>query len=87
MIAFGAADHPAAEVFRVGDIGHQLVIDVRHQQIGARDGFVKLVAQLIDQMIQCARHVGLGINIGILVQYSQRFPVKDLPESCRVGWD
>ena len=48
VIAFDAVDHAASEVFRVVDLGHQLFIRIRHQQIGGWDGPVVFVPQYVD---------------------------------------
>src|SRR6186713_691209 len=42
MVALLPADNPAAQILDVGDIGHQLVIDTRLQEIGAGELAVEL---------------------------------------------
>ena len=77
MVAFSAADHAAAEVLDVSDVTHQLVVDIRQQKVSARNRPLVRVPQLVDQMIQSARDIGLGVEIGVLSEQRQRLAVKD----------
>ncbi len=77
MIAFGAADHAAAKILHIDHVGHQLIVDIRHQQIRTGEGLVELVPQLVDQMVECAGHLDLSVEVGILAQQCQCLAVED----------
>ena len=77
MIAFDPMDHTASQVLHVVDLRHQLFIRIRNQQIGGWDRPVVLVPQCVDQLIDCAGRLDLGIQVGVLAQQRERFPIKD----------
>ena len=77
MIALLSADHAAAEILHVGDVGHQRIVDIRLQQVGTRKLPVELVPQLVDQLVDRAGHFGLDIGVLALAEERQCLPVKD----------
>ena len=44
MIACNAANHAAAKVLHIDDVRHQLIVEICHEEISARDGPVVLVS-------------------------------------------
>ena len=77
VVAFRAADHAAAKVLDVDHVGHQRVVDIRQQQVGAGHGPLVFVPQLVDQMVDRAGRIDLGIEIGVLAEQRQRLAVED----------
>ena len=77
---------PLPRSFTSVTMRHQLFIRIRHQQIGGWDGAVVLVPQHVDQLIDRAGRFDLSIQVCVLAEQCQRFPVKhhlDIRKSAR----
>jgi hypothetical protein len=68
VIAFHAADDAAAQVLDLGNLGHQLLVRIRHRQVRARHRPAVFVAQDVDQLADRAGRLDLGKHIRILAE-------------------
>ncbi|MNE75544.1 hypothetical protein D3C80_1717150 [compost metagenome] len=76
MIALDSANHPAAQVFDVGDAFHQLRLGIGHEQVSPRKRAVVLVAEHIEQMVEAARNVELRGDVLALADQGQRLAIE-----------
>src|SRR5262249_23028868 len=53
MVTLRSPNYTAAEIFRIDHFRHQLVVYIRQKQIGAGNGSMMLIPQLINELIQC----------------------------------
>ena len=54
MIAFDAVDHATSQVLGIHDLGHELIVNIRHQQIRAWYRPMIFVAHCVDQLVDRA---------------------------------
>jgi hypothetical protein len=60
VIAFHATDHTTTEILHIDHGRHELIVDIRQEQIRTRDRLVVFVPQLVDQMVDCAGDIDLA---------------------------
>ena len=83
VITLLATDYAAAEIFAVDDLGHQLIVRIREEQVGSREGSVVFVFRLIHEMVDCSGDIDLSEDVSILAQYRQRLAVEHALDMCK----